>query len=198
MGNAPPTSDALRPTDMDPVARRYAQALTEEAQATDQLEAVDADVAVLTDALAGSRELRQLLGSPVVSRAKKEAVLTRLLDGHVGDLTARFVHLLVSKQREGDLADVLAAYSALRDERTGTVEARVHTAKPLSADEAERLKAALEAQAGAAVRMDLVVDPSLIGGMVVRVGDVVYDQSVKHQLETLRGQLIERAAVSLN
>ena len=122
MGNAPPTSDALRPTDMDPVARRYAQALTEEAQATDQLEAVDADVAVLTDALAGSRELRQLLGSPVVSRAKKEAVLTRLLDGHVGDLTARFVHLLVSKQREGDLADVLAA----RDRRAAGPAAPAH------------------------------------------------------------------------
>ena len=183
---------------MSPVARRYAQALTEEAQSDGQLDAVDADVALLTGTLDGSRELRLALTSPVVAHAKKDAVLQRLFGGKVSDLTLRFLRLLVAKQRDGEIPAILDAYRALRDERTGTVGATVRTAKPLSPDEAERLKAALEARSGTAVRMDLRVDESLIGGLVVRVGDVVYDRSVKHQLETLRGQLAERAAVSLN
>ena len=183
---------------MDPVARRYAQALTEEAQQGGSLDAVDADVALLTESLDGSRELRTALTSPVVSHAKKEAVLGRLFGDRVSDLTLRFLRLLVAKQRDGQIPAILDAYRQLRDDRTGTVEATVRTAKPLSAAEADRLKGALEARAGKTVRMRIDVDPALVGGLVVRVGDVVYDRSVKHQLETLRGQLAERAAVSLN
>ena len=183
---------------MDPVARRYAQALTEEAQGAGQLDAVDADVALLAETLDGSRELRAALTSPVVSHAKKEAVLDRLFGGRLSDLSLRFLRLLVAKQRDGLIPEILAAYHRLRDERTGTVEATVRTAKPIGPDEAERLKAALEARAGKTVRMRIDVDPSLVGGLVVRLGDVVYDRSVKHQLETLREQLAERAAVRLN
>ena len=183
---------------MDPVARRYAQALTQEAQSKGQLDAADADVALLAETLDGSRELRLALTSPVVPAAKKRAVLDRLFRGKVSDLTARFLQLLVEKQRDGQIPEILEAYRLLRDERTGTVEAMVRTARPLSPDEADRLKAALEARSGKAVRMDLRVDPSLIGGLVVRLGDVVYDRSVRHQLDTLRGQLAQRAAVSLN
>lgn len=183
---------------MDPVARRYAQALTEEAQSTGQLEAVDADVALLASTLEGSRDLRNALTSPVVPAHKKTAVLDRLFGGEVSDLTGRFLGLLVEKQRDGQIPDILEAYRALRDERTGTVEATVRTARPLSADEADRLKRALEARSGKTVRMDLRVEPALIGGLVVRLGDVVYDRSVRHQLDTLRGQLAQRAAVSLN
>ena len=183
---------------MDPVARRYAQALTEEAQTNGQLDAVDADVALISDTLDGARDLRAALQSPVVPQPKKAAVLTSLFDGRVSALTSRFLTLLIEKQRDGQIPDIVAAYRALRDERTGTVEARVKTAKPLGPDEADRLKAALEARTGKTVRMHIAVDAGLVGGLVVRVGDVVYDQSVKHQLETLREQLAERAAVSLN
>ena len=67
---------------------------------------------------------------------------------------------------------------------------------PRALSESDR--AQLEARAGATVRMRYEIDPDLIGGLVVRIGDVVYDQSVKHQLDVLRDQLAERAAVSLN
>lgn len=183
---------------MDPVARRYAQALTEEAQKAGSLAAVDADVALVAETLDGSRDLRLALTSPVVPHAKKNTVLQRLFDGRVSDLTLRFLRLLVDKQRDGQIPGILDAYRALRDERTGTVEATVRVAKPLGADEAERLRGALEARAGQTVRMRIEVDPSLVGGLVVRLGDVVFDRSVKHQLQTLRGQLAERAAVRLN
>lgn len=183
---------------MDPVARRYAQALTEEAQQAGSLDAVDADVALVTETLEGSRELRMALTSPVVSQDKKQAVLQSLFGDRVSDLSRRFLRLLIEKDRDEQIPDIFDAYRQLRDERTGTIEAAIRTAKPLSPDEAERLKAALEARAARTVRMQIEVDPSLIGGLVVRLGDVVYDRSVKHQLDSLRGQLAQRAAVSLN
>jgi F-type H+-transporting ATPase subunit delta len=183
---------------MDPVARRYAQALTEEAQSQGALDVADADVALLAETLEGSRDLQFALTSPVVPAHKKRAVLDRLFGDNVSDLTLRFLRLLVEKQRDDQIPEILAAYRQLRDERTGTVEATVRTARPLSSSEAERLKGALEARSGKTVRMDLRVEPALIGGLVVRLGDVVYDRSVRHQLDSLRGQLAQRAAVSLN
>ena len=183
---------------MSPVARRYAQALTEEAQSAGVLDAVDADVALVTDTLDGSRELRLALTSPIVSHDKKRSVLDRLFGGQASDLTIRFLHLLVQNERDGQIPEILDAYRALRDERTGTVEALVRSAKPLDHAEIDRLRRALEARSGRTVRMRYEIDSALIGGLVVRVGDVVYDRSVRHQLESLRDQLTDRAAVSLN
>ncbi len=183
---------------MSPVARRYAQALTEEAQKAGSLDAVDSDVALVAETLDGSRDLRLALTSPVVSHDKKGAILDRLFSGNVSDLTSRFLTLLVQNDRDGEIPSILDAYRQLRDERTNTVEALVRSAKPLSPDEADRLKRGLEARAGQTVRMRIEVDPDLIGGLVVRVGDVVYDRSVRHQLDSLRDQLADRAAVSLN
>ena len=183
---------------MNPVARRYALALYQEADAQGQTDTVDADVETLHEALAGSRELTSMFTSPVIPRQKKEAVLTALFGERLAPLTTRFMGLLVEKEREELLPDVVAAYRALRDERLGIVEATVRTALPLGADEADRLKAALEAREGKRIRMRIQVDPSLLGGLVVRVGDVVYDRSAAHQLQTLRAQLAERAAASLN
>ena len=181
-----------------PVARRYAQALAEEAQSQSVLEDVDADVDLLAETLKGSRDLRLALTSPVISHDKKKAVLEGVFGGKVSDLTTRFLALLVQKERDGQIPAVLDAYRQLRDDRLGVVEASVRTAKPLAPEQMTELQKSLEARAGKTVRMRYEIDPSLVGGLVVRLGDVVFDRSVKHQLETLRGQLAERAAVSLN
>ena len=183
---------------MNPVARRYALALYQEAEAQGQVDTVDADVETLHSALNGSRELEAVFASPIISREKKEAVLGRLFNGKVSDLTLRFVGLMVQKQREELLPATVRAYATLRDERLRITEATVTSAQPLASDEADRLRQRLEAQTGKTVRMRMHVDPALIGGLVVRVGDVVYDRSVSHQLKPLRAQLMERAAVSLN
>lgn len=183
---------------MSPVARRYAQALTEEAQKNGALVQVDADVAFLEETLANSRDLRTMLTSPIVPRAKKEAILGRLFESRVSPLTSQFLRLLVEKERDDVIPEILAAYRDLRDERSGIVEATVQTAAPLSPAEAERLQGALEARVRSTIRMRVELEPALIGGLVVRVGDVVYDRSVRHQLQTLRDQLAERAAVRLN
>ena len=201
MGREPAPCPCLlphAPSPMDLAARRYALALTQEAAQTGQTDAVDADVTFLGETLDASRELRLFFQSPVVSRDKKENVLTSLFAERVSPLTMRFLHLLVSKQREALIPDVVEAVRRLRDTTSGTVEAHVRTAKPLSESETADLKRSLETRSGQTVRMTVAVQPDLIGGLVVRVGDVVYDRSVRHQLETLREQLNERAGVTTN
>ena len=183
---------------MDLAARRYALALTQEAAHAGQAEAVDADVVFLGETLDGSRDLRLLFQSPVVSRDKKEAVLKALFSDRVSPLTMRFLDLLVSKQREALIPAVVQAVRALRDQDSNTVEAVVRSAKPLTDAERTTLTARLEARNGQTIRLKEEVRPELIGGLVVRVGDVVYDRSVRHQLETLREQLTERAAITTN
>ncbi len=183
---------------MSPVARRYAQALYQQAEASGQTDAVEADVALLAETFSGSRELAAAVASPVVPREKKQAVLERVFGERLSPTTASFLRLLLDKGREDIVADVADAYRALGDERTGTVEAVVRAAKPLTADETDRLQAALAARTGKTVRLRIQLEPALIGGLVVQVGDVVYDRSVRHQLAQLRDGLAERAAVRLN
>lgn len=183
---------------MDPVARRYAQALAEQAAATGALDTVDGDLDALAQTLDGSRELRAMLASPVVSRGKKTAVLQALFGGTLSTLTNAFLDLLVRNEREAVIPGVAVAYQTLRDEARGIVTADVRTAKPLDPAEADRLKAALEARSGKTVRMTLSVQPELVGGLVVRLGDTVYDRSVRHQLSELKDQLVASAHARTN
>lgn len=181
-----------------PVARRYALALYQEANGKGVADRVDADIDMLRETLDGSKELDALFRSPVISREKKEAVVKRLFVGKVDSTTLNFMQMLVQKKREEILHSVVSAYSTLRDERLGIVEAFVRTAKPLGDSEKDELKSSLEARSGKSVRMNVEVDLALLGGLVVRLGDQVYDRSVRHQLKTLHAQLEERVFLSQN
>lgn len=178
------------------VARRYAGALLQEAEAAGKTERIDEDVQALRQSLEGSRELARFFGSPVISRQKKQAVIARLFEGKLDALLVRLMQLLVEKDREEILPALVRQYAALRDERLGITEALVRTALPLGFEESEDLRRALEAATGQKVRMRIEIEPGLIGGLVVRVGDRVFDGSVRNQLRTLGAQLAERAYLS--
>lgn len=180
------------------VARRYARALYEEAEAAGRSEAVDAGMEAVRATLDGSRELRQLFASPTVPPDRKRAVLDRLFGGRVDPLIVRLMHLLVAKGREAAFPDVVRAYERYRDERHGRAEAHVRTALPLSEADTEALRSALEQATGRRVRLRVDVEPELLGGLVVRVGDTVYDGSVRHQLDELRRRFARRVYLSTN
>ncbi|MDX1438557.1 MAG: F0F1 ATP synthase subunit delta [Rubricoccaceae bacterium] len=180
------------------VARRYALALYQEANEKGLADRVDADIDALRETLDNSKELQAMFRSPVVSREKKEAIIQQLFEGKIDGMTLNFIRMLVQKQREELLPSVVSAYQMLRDDRLGIVEAFVRTAKPLGDSEKETLRSTLEERSGKTVRMNVDVDSSLLGGLVVRVGDQVYDRSVRHQLKTLRDQFKERVFLSQN
>ena len=195
----PPGTHHLSPdTSMDPVARRYAQALYQEAEAQGHVDAVDDGVGQLKELFETSRELRVLFESPVYSAEQKGNVVEKLFAGRLPDLLTRFVRLLLDKQREGLFPEIVKAYRALRDEQLGVVEAHVKTAAPLGAVEMRRLEVTLGEKTGKQVRIRQSVVPELIGGLVVRLGDTVYDGSVRHQLEQMRDRLEQGAYASQN
>ena len=171
------------------VARRYARALYEDAAQKKCVELVDEDIAMIRESLTGSPELRRLFTDPIISAEKKESVVMALFADRIQTVTLSFLKLLIRKGREMLFLDVADAYQALRDDQRGIVEAHVRTALALSGAEEKKIAAGIESMTGRKVRLLTHVDRSLLGGLVIRVGDTVYDGSVRHQLSTLHNQL---------
>lgn len=171
------------------VARRYANALYEEAQASGGLEEVDEDVLMLRESLETNDELARFFESPVIPQEKKDSIIQTLLGDRVDDLLVRFLRLLVRKDRETMTEAVLDAYQSLRDEQRGIVDAHVTVARPLSDADRTAVADTLEAQTGKTVRLHVKEDPDLIGGLIIRIGDRVFDGSVRNKLSNLRDRL---------
>lgn len=179
------------------VARRYAQALYQEAERGQQVEQIDVDMDLIRDTLDGSRDLVTFFASPIISREKKEAVVQSLFAEPLHKTTYNFLRLLIEKKREALFPDVVRAYRALRDEQRGIVEARAKVAYPLSEAEEQTLVQALEKLSGSQVRLNVQEDRTILGGLVVRIGDTVYDGSVRNQLANLRERM-ELGSIAMN
>jgi len=171
------------------VARRYANALYEEANETGALDEVDGDVMMLRRSLESNDPLSRFFKSPVIPKEKKDDVLQSLLEGRVSSLTLRFLRLLVRKDREVITKAVLDEYQALRDEQRDIVDAHVTVARPLDEDNREALVEALEDRTSASIRLHVGKDPALLGGLVIRIGDRVFDGSVRSKLSSLHERL---------
>jgi F-type H+-transporting ATPase subunit delta len=168
------------------VARRYARALYEEADRLDAVDPIDEDVSLLRETLDASDELDRFFRSPVISVSKKIGVVQSLFDERTHELTTTFLVLLIRKDRENLVSSVVDEYQALRDEQRGIVEATVRTAHVLDETETAALEEALEQTTGKRIRLNIEQDVDLIGGVVVRIGDRVFDGSVRNKLDTLR------------
>ena len=171
------------------IARRYARALIEEAERHGITETVDADVLLIRESLKTSRELVLFFESPVISRSRKAAVVGSLFEERVHSLTLRFLRMLVEKRREQLLPDVVRAYGSIRDEQLGIVQVVARIAQPMDESEEKALTATIEKMTQKRVHLDVQLDSSLVGGLVVRVGDTVYDGSVANKLHLVRDRL---------
>jgi F-type H+-transporting ATPase subunit delta len=174
------------------IAKRYAKALFEIAEETKKLEKITNDVVFIDSLIRSSRELQLFLKSPIIKEDKKREVLKEIFsDSRVDPVTLKFIMLLVEKKREDILHDIVKVYQQIYDEKMGIVSAKVVTAVEVG----ERLKKKIEQKilelTGAKkVKASYRVDPSIIGGIVIRVGDTVYDASIRRRIQLLREQLI--------
>ena len=171
------------------ISRRYAQALNEQALASGALDRVDADFSVISDGLSQSRELVGIFSSPIISREKKADIFRALFSEKVDPLTLSFLVLLVEKRRENLFPEMMEAYRELRDQQIGVVSVTARTALPLADGDKAGLVTSLEKLTGKKVRLETRIDASILGGIVIRVGDTVYDASVANQLASLRVRL---------
>ncbi len=177
------------------VASRYARALADlvlDPAKGLAPQTATGDLAAFEQVVSASPELRSVLLSPAVTPSRKRAVVTRLA-GQLGvsRLVKNFLYVLIDHRRTGMLPEVREAFQALIDERTGTVEADVTTARPLAAEQREAVSARLGRVTGKQVRCKFSLDEDLIGGVVTRIGSTIYDGSVRGQLDALRRRLTE-------
>ena len=171
----------------NPVARRYARALYMIGVEENRLDALAREVKSLGDTVRASGELATFLSNPVVPQAARRAVVTELLGRLTLSPASRNFALMLTDRRRGHLLpDVADALAALSDERAGKVQAQVTSATALTDAQVQKVRAALERLTGKAVTVSHRVDPSLIGGMVTRIGDKVYDGSLRTRLEEIR------------
>ena len=176
----------------DTAARRYAEAAFEVATRDDTLERWRADLDVAAS-LAGDHRALDVLANPAIPFERRATALDTLLGDRVAGQTANLVRLLLRRGRIEDLPRVVAEFRRLDDRRQGLTHATATSATELTRDEIRALTARLEQSTGGQIALDVEVDPSLLGGLVVRVGDRLIDGSVRGRLERLRNQLISGA-----
>lgn len=171
------------------VASRYAKSLLDLAEERGTLEQVKEDMDLFSKTLNENRDLRLLLRNPIVKHDKKLAILRAVFGAKVSDLTMKFFTIITEKNRESALefigSEFLTQYNALR----GVQLAEVTTATPLSPYLRAELTQMVRQQTGLQqVTLTEKVDPSLIGGFVLRIGDSLIDDSVSFRLRKLRNE----------
>ena len=184
------------------LARRYARAVLSIARdqpnvvaTTDAFASELASFAEVLDLSNG--ELRGVLGNPGITQGERRAVLDAVLPSmNLGPTVANLLRLLLDKGRFAVLPEIRVQYMAMADELAGRVRATVSTARALTPALAAEVQASLEKATGKTVLVTFSVDSSLIGGMVAKVGDTVFDASVRSRLTAVQQSLTSSGTVA--
>jgi len=178
---------AAEDTSLSGLAGRYALALIDLADEKKELDGVAQDLQRVKAAIAESEDLRRLIRSPLFTRGQQRKAMGALLK-HLGvtGLTKNFILLVTQNRRLFALPGMIEAYLQELARRRGEVTARVVSAHALSDAQQKALHDALKGAVGAKVQVDLEVDPGLIGGLIVKVGSRMIDNSLRSKLQRLQ------------
>ncbi|MFN8282667.1 MAG: ATP synthase F1 subunit delta [Chitinophagales bacterium] len=169
------------------ISIRYAKSLFDEATQKGTLDAVFADLNVISAAVASSKELKAMYKSPIIRASKKQAITTEIFGGKISDITKQFLQLLIQQGRETYIQDVLAAFFKLYNNFKGISEVTVITATELDAANEQKISSFIKAQSGFPnVKINKKVDESILGGFIINFGDKQYDNSVLHKLNKIK------------
>lgn len=172
------------------IANRYAKALADVIMERGQTLAVADEITAFAQLIGQSPELRGVFASPVIALDRKKAVLNEVLGRlQLKPTTNNFLQLLLTNQRLHHIDVVRTCLMSELDQRAGVVSADVTTARALAANEQEHLLNQLQTATGKQVRVNFKIDPEIIGGVVTRVGSLIYDGSIKNQLALMKQQL---------
>ncbi|MFA7684524.1 MAG: F0F1 ATP synthase subunit delta [Syntrophales bacterium] len=176
------------------IAKRYARAFFDIAAEENRYEAYYEELMKFSSIVQESGDLQEFLANPIFDNDDKRAVVKTILEKiSLSGIAANFLNLLADKQRIGALPEIMVFYRELMDEALKKVRVQVKTAFPLSVELSGGLAKSLENLTGKQVEMTVEEDPSLLGGIVVKVGDTLYDGSIKSQLNNIRNLLGEEA-----
>lgn len=174
------------------VARRYAQALFSLAQEKAMMDQVESDLGIIMQRLADNANIRRVVEHQDIAPERKVALVQQVFGGTVSPLTLNFVCVVVSKRREDHLREMYKQYVELANDQRGVLEAEVRSAVAMSPEQIDALASRLGNRLGKTLRLQAKVEPELMGGIVVRVGDTLLDGSVRTRLKRLRERLVQR------
>jgi F-type H+-transporting ATPase subunit delta len=172
------------------VARRYAEAMADVALAHNVVDQIDGELHAFAEVVRQNKELREVFASPILSRQDKsrvaEAIIARTAPSQ---FTTNLLRAMASHNRLALIPRIFEQYRRIVNERRGVLVAEVTSAQPLAPNDQAQLGKKLEAMTGKKIEFQFKTDASLIGGVVTRIGSVVYDGSVRTQLQEIRQQL---------
>ena len=172
------------------VANRYAQALFELAQEKQILAEVGADLAELTKVMKDTPELFALLGSPKLSVDRKKQLVAEIF-ANANPAVVNTLQLLIEKKRVNEAANLAEAYAIFAADAQGTAQATVYSTRELTAEESESISTAFAKLVGKqSLTITNVIEPSLLGGMRIQIGNHIYDSSIITKLSRLKRELI--------
>jgi F-type H+-transporting ATPase subunit delta len=173
----------------DELIHGYAQALFSVVQAEGELDRVEDELYRFGKVLESNHELKQALSDKSIDRTQRTKILDELLADKVSAHTLAMLAMVVEQGRGRQLPDILKELSDLAAEARDAVVAEVRSAVPLDAKQQTALAEALSKATNKKVEVKVIVDPSVIGGVVAKVGDTVIDGTVRHRLQQLKEQV---------
>ncbi|HYL62504.1 MAG TPA: ATP synthase F1 subunit delta [Candidatus Methylomirabilis sp.] len=175
---------------MKSASLQYANALADVAFAQGAPEPALKQLADFHAAFAASAELRNALASPAVPSEAKHAVIERIASRTgAGKIIRNFLFVIADHHRTHMLPEIIAAFEGVVRQRQGVAEAEISSAVELTAAQKKRFTQTLERVTGKKIEAKFALDPALLGGAVVRVGDTIYDGSVRNSLNEMRARL---------
>jgi F-type H+-transporting ATPase subunit delta len=177
------------------IAKRYAKALFEVAQARNAVSEVEEELKSISEVLESTPELLDFLNHPKISAADKVALLQKSFSGTLREEVMSTLQLLVERRRQAALRALYREYVAIANEALGQAEAVAITAVPLSEEEQRKVSEQFGKVTGRKIRVHNVINPAILGGIQVRIGDRLYDGSISGKLSRLQKILQENQAL---
>ena len=171
-------------------ARRYAAALFENAKKSDSVAKAGDDLRLVAEVVSRLPRLKLVLAQPLVTETRKKEALKDTFGDNIAPSTMAFLNLLVDKRRINLLPEVEQEFGRRALAHRNVAYATAISAVPMTPEQTEALRQSLEGRTGMGIELETDIDPRLIGGVLVRIGDTVWDGTVKGKLERLREQLL--------
>ena len=171
------------------VSTRYARALMDIAEEKNLFESISEDMDLVLNTISEGKELRKILASPIIDSEKKISIIKAIFENKVNSEVLNFLTFILLKNRDVLFYDIIKRFTELRDVKAGIVNVDITSAIDLDDNSKSKIIDKFEKYSGKKIRAKFLVDDSIIGGFLVRIGDTVVDASVVHQLAELKKKL---------
>lgn len=172
------------------VARRYAKSLLFLAQERKELDAIKGEMEAIRNIISENRDLRVFLNSPVIKKDKKVDILNQVFSSNMGELVKGFINIITKNNRENLLHEIAIGFVELYNDLNKVITGTVTSAVELDEDTKAKIREIISVMDHNDIQLSSKVDPEIIGGVVLRVGDAQIDASVARQLREIENELI--------